>query len=176
MKQAVSGPGQDAPGRSGLLPAACGILEALWARTVERARRLPPELLHESVDGEWSFIETFRHLVFATGSWIRRAGREGPGWPPSRSYPVRECLLVILKRGVGALPLRRAGSGRASSAIAVSPCGHRRGNMYFDYAQDDASHGWQGAARGLGGMARENAVTPQCPESLTMCHVSEMYA
>ncbi len=21
---------------------------------------------------------------------------EGPGWPPPRSYPVRECLLVIL--------------------------------------------------------------------------------
>jgi hypothetical protein len=48
--------------------------------------------------------------------------------------------------------------------------------MYFEYAQDDASHGWQGAARGLGGMARENAVTPQCPENLTMCHVSKMYA
>ncbi|MEJ7707639.1 MAG: DinB family protein [Nocardioidaceae bacterium] len=33
-----------------------------WAETVERARRLGPELLHESVDGEWSFIETLRHL------------------------------------------------------------------------------------------------------------------
>jgi DinB superfamily len=30
-------------------------------------------LLHESVGGEWSFIETLRHLVFATDSWIRRA-------------------------------------------------------------------------------------------------------
>jgi len=137
------------------------ILERLWDETVERARRLPRELLHESVNGEWSFIETLRHLVFATDSWIRRAilgdpspwdaldlpwdempdtpgvprdrdvrpsleavlelrgGRmstvrdvidgltdasldgntiavEGPGWPEPRSYPVRDCLLVIL--------------------------------------------------------------------------------
>jgi DinB superfamily/Pentapeptide repeats (8 copies) len=156
------------PGRAKMRPAdpagfreAWDILERLWAQTVERARRLPPELLHESVDGEWSFIETLRHLVFATDAWIRRAilgdpspwdpldlpwdempdtpgiprdrgarpslaavlelrrdrmstvrrviggltgesldGHtepvEGPGWPRSRSYPVRECLLCIL--------------------------------------------------------------------------------
>src|ERR1700683_3079126 len=29
------------------------IIEWLWAQTVERARRLPPERLHESVGGEW---------------------------------------------------------------------------------------------------------------------------
>ncbi|MCW2646610.1 MAG: hypothetical protein JWP07_2719 [Pseudonocardiales bacterium] len=137
------------------------VLERLWAETVGRARRLDPELLHESVAGEWSFTETLRHLVFATDSWIRRAilgdpspwdpldlpwdempdtpgvprdrdarpsldvvlelrrdrkstVREfldgltdesldghtdpvaGPGWPESRSYPVRDCLLCIL--------------------------------------------------------------------------------
>jgi uncharacterized damage-inducible protein DinB len=137
------------------------VVERLWAETVGRARRLDPGLLHESVDGEWSFTETLRHLVFATDSWIRRAilgdpspwdpldlpwdempdtpgvprdrdarpsldavlelrrdrmstvravldgltdesltGHtepvEGPGWPKSRSYPVRECLLCIL--------------------------------------------------------------------------------
>jgi hypothetical protein len=137
------------------------ILERLWGQTVDGARRLRPELLHESVDGEWSFIETLRHLVFATDAWIRRAilgdpspwhpldlpwdempdtpgvprdrqarpaleavlelrrdrmstvrqvidgltdaslesrtePVEGPGWPQPHSYPVRECLLVIL--------------------------------------------------------------------------------
>jgi uncharacterized damage-inducible protein DinB len=137
------------------------ILERLWDQTADHARDLPPELLHESVDGEWSFIETLRHLVFATDAWIRRAilgdpspwdpldlpwdempdtpgvprdraarpsletvlelrrdrmatvrqvidgltdtslndhtePVEGPGWPQPRSYPVRECLLVIL--------------------------------------------------------------------------------
>ena len=49
------------------------ILERLWGQTVARARRLHPALLDESVDGEWSFIETLRHLVFATDAWIRRA-------------------------------------------------------------------------------------------------------
>ena len=137
------------------------ILERLWDQTVERARRLPPEMLHESVDSEWSFTETLRHLAFATDSWLRRAilgdpspwdpldlpwdempdtpgvprdraarpsldavlelrrdrmstvrqiieglteeslnGHtepvERPGWPRPRSYPVRECLLIIL--------------------------------------------------------------------------------
>ncbi len=137
------------------------VVERLWAGTVERARRLEPTLLHESVDGEWSFIETLRHLVFATDAWIRRAllgdpspwdpldlpwdemrdtpgiprdravrpsldevlvlrrdrmatvrrvvdgltddsldgstePVDGPGWPPPRSFPVRECLLIVL--------------------------------------------------------------------------------
>src|SRR5579875_1950115 len=49
------------------------IVGQLWDETVERARSLRPDLLHESVDGEWSFIETLRHLVFATDAWVRRA-------------------------------------------------------------------------------------------------------
>jgi hypothetical protein len=49
------------------------VLERLWADTVTRARGLPPGRLHERVDGEWSFIETLRHLVFATDAWVRRA-------------------------------------------------------------------------------------------------------
>ena len=63
--------------------AAWDVVERLWADTVERARRLDPELLHVSVDGEWSFIETLRHLVFATDSWIRRAILGDPTpWDP----------------------------------------------------------------------------------------------
>jgi uncharacterized protein YjbI with pentapeptide repeats len=59
------------------------ILGRLWDQTVERARRLPPELLHESVGGEWSFIETLRHLVFATDAWVRRAVLGDPSpWDP----------------------------------------------------------------------------------------------
>jgi uncharacterized protein YjbI with pentapeptide repeats len=59
------------------------ILERLWSQTAERARRLDPGLLHERVDDEWSFIETLRHLVFATDAWIRRAilGEPSP-WDP----------------------------------------------------------------------------------------------
>ncbi|RIQ15723.1 DinB family protein [Jiangella rhizosphaerae] len=141
--------------------AAYDLLERRWAETVARARRLDPALLHESVDDEWSFVETLRHLVFVTDSWVRRAilgepapwhplalpwdgmpdlpgvprdraarpsldtvldvlrdrratvravlaglteesldadtePADGPGWPPPRSFPVRECLLTLL--------------------------------------------------------------------------------
>jgi len=48
------------------------ILEQRWDQTVARARGLAPEKLHESVAGEWSFIETLRHLAFATESWVHR--------------------------------------------------------------------------------------------------------
>lgn len=140
---------------------AWGIIERLWDGTVERARGLDPGLLHQSVDGEWSFIETLRHLVFATDAWVRRAilGDASPwdpldlpwdempdspgiprdrevrpsldevlalrrdrmttvrtvidglsaeflathtepveeaGWPPPESFPVRDCLLIVL--------------------------------------------------------------------------------
>jgi uncharacterized damage-inducible protein DinB len=59
------------------------ILSRRWEQTVERARRLPPERLHESVDGEWTFTETLRHLVFATEAWVGRAilGSTAP-WDP----------------------------------------------------------------------------------------------
>jgi hypothetical protein len=59
------------------------ILERLWEGTVERARALDPALLHERVDGEWSFIETLRHLAFATDAWVARAmlGEPSP-WDP----------------------------------------------------------------------------------------------
>lgn len=62
---------------------AWAILERLWQQTVERARGMAPELLHERVDEEWSFIETLRHLVFATDAWVRRAilGQPAP-WDP----------------------------------------------------------------------------------------------
>jgi hypothetical protein len=50
--------------------AAWPIIEQRWAETVARARRLPPELLHERVEEEWSFIETLRHLVMATDAWV----------------------------------------------------------------------------------------------------------
>ena len=44
---------------------------------------MAPELLHERVEGEWSFIETLRHLVFATDAWVKRAilGEPSP-WDP----------------------------------------------------------------------------------------------
>ena len=59
------------------------ILERLWQQTVDRARGMDPDLLHERVDDEYSFIETLRHLVFATDAWVSRAilGQPSP-WDP----------------------------------------------------------------------------------------------
>lgn len=59
------------------------LLERLWAGTVERVRALPETALHEPVDGEWSFIETLRHLAFATECWLHRAILGDPRpWSP----------------------------------------------------------------------------------------------
>ena len=71
------------PADAGGFREAWDILERLWQRTVERARGMAPELLHERVDAEWSFIETLRHLVFATDAWVKRAilGEPSP-WDP----------------------------------------------------------------------------------------------
>ena len=47
-------------------------IERLWSDAVARAERLPESALHERVDGEWSFVETLRHLVFIADSWASR--------------------------------------------------------------------------------------------------------
>ena len=63
--------------------AAWPVIEELWRETVDRARTLEPSLLHEQVNGEWSFIETLRHLVFATDAWVKRAILGDPSpWDP----------------------------------------------------------------------------------------------
>lgn len=87
------------------------ILTRLWAGTVERARAFAPEALHQRVNDEWSFIETLRHLVFATDAWVSRALLGDPTpWDPlglpyaempvlpgvPRGSDVRPSLAVIL--------------------------------------------------------------------------------
>jgi DinB superfamily len=54
------------------LAAAWVMIEGLWSETIERARKLPEPVLHEQVNGEWSFVQTHRHLVLATDCWLRR--------------------------------------------------------------------------------------------------------
>jgi hypothetical protein len=43
-----------------------------WATTVEKVRAMPAGSEHQGVDGEWSMVETLRHLVFVHDSWFRR--------------------------------------------------------------------------------------------------------
>jgi hypothetical protein len=139
---------------------AWAILERLWEGTVQRARTFPEPTLHRSVDDEWSFIQTLRHLSFASAGWVERmilgnlspwhpldlpwdeapgwdqipwdrdarpsldevlavraerqatvrrvmesltdaqlasdVSRPEPGWPQAESFPVKECLRIVL--------------------------------------------------------------------------------
>jgi hypothetical protein len=76
--------------------AAWGAIEALWLGTIERVRRMPVSVQHERVDDEWSFVETQRHLLFASDAWLGNAvleesapfhplGFPADGMPPHES-------------------------------------------------------------------------------------------
>ncbi len=83
-----------------------------WAATVARLRQ-SPGIEHESVNDEWSAVQTLRHLVFVHDSWFRRcclgstAGftpmglgieavpdREAQGLDPSADPTLEEVLTV----------------------------------------------------------------------------------
>jgi hypothetical protein len=58
------------------LRAAWDVLQTTWAATVDRAAAMPPGTVDISVDGEWSFAQTLRHLILATDVWFRRGVME----------------------------------------------------------------------------------------------------
>jgi hypothetical protein len=62
---------------------AWAFVESMWAATVARAAALPEADLHRSVDDEWSFVQTLRHLVFVTDAWFSHAvlGEPAPYHP-----------------------------------------------------------------------------------------------
>ena len=57
----------------GGLRSAWSQLETEWAATFRRVAGMPPGTVDVSIDGEWSFSQTLRHLVMATDTWLRRA-------------------------------------------------------------------------------------------------------
>jgi DinB superfamily len=57
---------KDVPG----LQRAWAKVQEIAAASLDTARRLPPGMLDESVDGEYSYLQTLRHLVFATDRWV----------------------------------------------------------------------------------------------------------
>ena len=54
------------------------MIDRLWSDTVARTWRLPEPALHLRVDDEWSFVETLRHLIFATDAWVGRTIADEP--------------------------------------------------------------------------------------------------
>ena len=51
---------------------AWAMIDDFWSETFARAGKLPEPLVRERVDGEWSFVQTQRHLVLVTDCWLRR--------------------------------------------------------------------------------------------------------
>jgi hypothetical protein len=76
-------------------------VERLWSETVARARRLPEDARQERVDDEWSFVETLRHLVFATDAWASRTVLDEPmpyhplGYPHSSYAPADAAAIGV---------------------------------------------------------------------------------
>lgn len=73
------------------LRAAWAMVERAWAAALERVAAMPAGTPDVSVDGEWSFAQTLRHLVMATDTWLGRAilERERPYHPlgqPNHEY------------------------------------------------------------------------------------------
>ncbi|MDA8354843.1 MAG: DinB family protein, partial [Actinomycetota bacterium] len=74
-------------------------IERLWTEGFDRAGRLPPASRAEQVDGEWSFEQTLRHLVFITDAWASRTVLDEPmpyhpiGLPQSW-YPATEAAAL----------------------------------------------------------------------------------
>jgi hypothetical protein len=77
-----------------------------WAATAERVRSMPEGSEHRGVDGEWSMVETLRHLVFVHDSWFRRcvlgltepftAMGLGPSSVPGLDLSARPSLAEVL--------------------------------------------------------------------------------
>jgi uncharacterized protein YjbI with pentapeptide repeats len=95
------------PGRAGRratdpdgLRAAWAALERTWAATLERVAAMPAGTVDVSVDGEWSFAQTVRHLVMATDTWLGRAilDIEQPYHPtgqPNAEYETDGCDMSV---------------------------------------------------------------------------------
>jgi hypothetical protein len=60
------------------LRSAWAALQAAWAGVLERVAGMPTGTVDISVDGEWSFAQTLRHLVLATDMWLGKAVLQQP--------------------------------------------------------------------------------------------------
>jgi DinB family protein/pentapeptide repeat protein len=73
LNRRFPGRAQQRAGDPDALRAAWAALEQAWATTLERVAAMPDGTVDVSVDGEWSFAQTLRHLVMATDVWLGRA-------------------------------------------------------------------------------------------------------
>ncbi|MEV0792912.1 DinB family protein [Kribbella sp. NPDC050459] len=64
------------------LRAAWAAVERTWATAIDRVATMPSGTADGSVDGEWSFAQTLRHLVHAIDLWIGRSVLEREDFHP----------------------------------------------------------------------------------------------
>lgn len=162
-------------------------LRADWAGTVQRVRSMPAGSEHRGVDGEWSMVETLRHLVFVHDSWFRRCvlgltepftamglgppfvpDQEAQGLDPAARPELDEVLAVRDRQaaGIGAWLAEvtpsswpdRAGAGRRPLAAVRA-------------GQDGAAVPRRGAQRGVGPPRLLRPRPGQAGRPVTLRHV-----
>jgi hypothetical protein len=124
-------------------------IESLWESTLERARLLPETKLHEQVNGEWSLVETQRHLLFASDAWLGNAvlEEEAPyhplgfthgGFPPEEAAKLGLTLEetptldeVLVPRLARMATMRRVVDGLTENELA-RVCGRKPADPYPD--------------------------------------------
>lgn len=135
------------------LKAAWSALQGTWEATLDRVDGLPEGTVERSVDGEWSFSQTLRHLVMATDTWLGRAilRREQPYHP-----------LALPNEGAAedGLDLSVLATGSPSYAEVLAARADRVG-MVRDFIVD--------ATPELLAQARTNPWAPQHPETVLSC-------
>jgi hypothetical protein len=126
-------------------------LQKLWEATLVRARLLPEAKLHEQVNGEWSFVETQRHLLFACDAWLGNAvlEEESPyhplGFPAGGTPPDATVRLgltldatptldeVLVPRLARMATMRRVIDGLTEAELDRT-CGRKPADFYPDQA------------------------------------------
>ncbi len=135
------------------LRAAWAALELTWASTIERVTAMPAGTVDVSVDGEWSFAQTLRHLILATDTWLGRGvlEREQPFHPFGLAGPGAEDdgldLSVFSSTPPAYADVLEARAGRVA--------------MVRDFLATVGSDEL--------GAARKNPWAPQAPETVRSC-------
>lgn len=101
-------------GRLDDLRAGWATVRATWEATEAEVARLDDAVLRERVDGEWSYLQTLRHLVFASDAWLRRCLLgETDFWPAGIAHDEME------PETLATLPIDAAADPTLDEAMAV---------------------------------------------------------
>jgi len=104
--------------------AAWAVVDRLWDDAVAHVATLPEPLLNERVNGEWSFVETVRHLVFADDIWV---GRLLHDQPDAQFHPLGVPPTDTTDAGAAEMGLTLAARPSSQEVVAL----HRERRRWF---------------------------------------------